>query len=286
MNAIRVLAGLACILPVSVARAEVQDCFTIASLPATITMQGVHCLKSDLATSMTSGNAITINAPNVIIEMNGFKLGGLAAGAGTQARGIYALDRQNITIRNGTIRGFMYNIFLDATADAAASSGHLVEDMRLESARFAGVGIGGMNSVVRNNIVIGTGNGTVAHTAYGIFVARGRGHSIRGNIVAGVSETFRAYGIAVLQSGGVVIRGNEVHDVAAADVANGGSGRGIYAEDSTRTVVRDNEVVNQIASVSYGIVLDGPDDICRDNVVAGHSNPVAQCSVETGNTWP
>jgi len=38
---------------------------------------------------MTSGNAITIATNNVVLDLNSFKLGGLSAGLGTNANGIY-----------------------------------------------------------------------------------------------------------------------------------------------------------------------------------------------------
>src|SRR5207342_2748301 len=79
---------------------------TIVSLPATISTQGTWCLKQDLATAITSGAAITINTNNVTIDCNNFKLGGLAAGLGTSAVGIYASGRQNTKVRHCNIRGF------------------------------------------------------------------------------------------------------------------------------------------------------------------------------------
>ena len=77
----------------SMAQAETTECTVITSLPYTISTQGIYCLKGNLATSMTSGNAIEINTNNVVIDLNGYKLGGLGAGPGTTARGIHAYQR-------------------------------------------------------------------------------------------------------------------------------------------------------------------------------------------------
>src|SRR5690606_35329103 len=68
----------------------------IDSVPAVIATQGVWCLRGNLATNIGSGgsSAITIAANNVTIDCNHFKLGGLAAGNGSQADGIHASDRQ------------------------------------------------------------------------------------------------------------------------------------------------------------------------------------------------
>jgi hypothetical protein len=43
---------------------------------------------------MSTGAAIFINVNNVTIDMNGYKIGNLAARAGTQAYGIFASQRK------------------------------------------------------------------------------------------------------------------------------------------------------------------------------------------------
>jgi hypothetical protein len=96
--------------------AETEDCTNITTLPLTITVQGVYCLKQDLATNIASGNAITIATNNVTIDFNGFKLGGLAAGPNTQANGVAAENRQNITLRNGNIRGFRSGVRINGSS--------------------------------------------------------------------------------------------------------------------------------------------------------------------------
>src|SRR5690242_4309124 len=95
------LAG-ALLVPAAAAAAESYDnCSnTISSLPAVIATQGTWCLKGDLSTAITSGTAITINTNNVTIDCNNFKLGGLAAGAGTSTYGIFASNRLNATVRH------------------------------------------------------------------------------------------------------------------------------------------------------------------------------------------
>jgi hypothetical protein len=112
------------------------NCTPITVLPAVIIVQGIYCFTGHLATAITSGNAIDIQTNNVVLDLNGFKLGGLAAGLGTNAFGIRADNRQNITIKNGTIRGFLAAIVL---IDAGTSQGHVVEDMRADQNTFVGI---------------------------------------------------------------------------------------------------------------------------------------------------
>src|SRR5688572_11518098 len=52
----------------------------IDTLPATIGTQGTWCLRNNLTSSLASGAAISIATNNVVLDCNGFKIGGLSAG--------------------------------------------------------------------------------------------------------------------------------------------------------------------------------------------------------------
>lgn len=277
MKCMLAFAGLACALLSSAARAEVQDCIEIVAVPTVITQQGVHCFKQDLSTSITTGNAITINAHNVIIEMNGYKLGGLAGGSATTAIGIYALDRQNIIVRNGSVRGFGENVYLDATGDGSsgASRGHIVEDMRIEAARSLGIHVEGRHSIVRNNFVFDTGNGSFA-IARGIFVQSGPGHTVTGNVVSGVTETGEAAGILLSTAPGAIVRGNQVHDISA------NSSFGISVQTSPQVILQDNAIGNSSPG-DAGIFANGVSHICVDNVASNFATGFLGCEVDQGN---
>lgn len=279
MKRVFAIAGLSCAMLAQTAQAEVQDCMEITSLPAVITTQGVHCLKHDLDTSMTSGVAITINTNNVVLDMNGFKLGGMSAGAGTSATGIFAVDRQNITIRNGTIRGFHRNLALTASAVGSASNGlskgHVVEDMRIDTGRKIGIMVQGRHSIVRNNLVIDGGNGGSA-LAWGIYVGDGPGHSVTGNIVDGVAETTSVTGIAVSYASETLVQGNEVRSLS------GSSTVGVLVSSSDRVVLKSNIVTNASAGTS-GISANGTNDSCLDNVVSNFTTAFSGCELDVRN---
>ena len=106
---------LALLLGIASVPAQTVSCTPITTLPAVINVQGVHCLTGDLSTG-AAGNAIDIQVNNVVVDLNGFTLNGAGAGLGTNAVGIHALNRQNITLRNGAIRGFLGGIFLENSA--------------------------------------------------------------------------------------------------------------------------------------------------------------------------
>ena len=163
---------VALVLGTASAQAETVNCTHITALPAVITVQGVYCFTSDLSTAMTTGNAIDIQTNNVILDLNGFKPGGLAAGNGTQTNGIFASGRQNITIKNGTIRGFLNGISIERNA-GSVSQGHVVEDIRADHNTSMGISVFSGSTIVRNNQVVATGGTTVFGAdvnAFGIIV--------------------------------------------------------------------------------------------------------------------
>jgi hypothetical protein len=137
--------------------AETVNCTAITALPAVISGQGIYCFTGNLATSMTSGVAIAITSNNVVLDLNGFKLGGNGGGLATTAIGILAGDRRNITVKNGTVSGFMTGIYL---FDNGGSQGHVVEDIRADHNTITGISVRGRGILIRNNLVIATGGAT------------------------------------------------------------------------------------------------------------------------------
>ena len=140
------------------ARAETIDCTAITTVPYTINSSGIYCLTGNLGTSISSGNAITIAANNVTLDLNGWRLGGLSAGPTTEARGIYAVFRKNITIRNGTIRGFWKAVSLTDNSPYTTSQGHLVEEIRAEQNTYVGIETKGKGIIVRRCQIVDTGH--------------------------------------------------------------------------------------------------------------------------------
>ncbi len=176
-----VLMGVVFAHPVSAAQSYDGCAGFIDSLPAVITTQGVWCLRHDLTTNISSGNAITIGTNNVTVDCNDFKLGGLAAGSASVAKGIYANARQNAAVRHCGIRGFYMGIDLESGA------GHLVEDNRLDNNLYIGIDVSADNSTVRRNRVYDTGGFTGGNIAIAIFAS------------ANIVDTFQHSGIRSLE---------------------------------------------------------------------------------------
>src|SRR4249919_1254017 len=141
------LLALCLLAPRAAHAAESYDNCTgfITSVPTVISSQGTWCLKQDLATAMTTGVAITIATNNVTIDCNDFKLGGLAAGLGTTAYGIFSSNHLNTTVRRCNIRGFYVGLDLGGVS----SGGNVAEDNRLDGNVNIGIWMEGDGSVVR-----------------------------------------------------------------------------------------------------------------------------------------
>jgi hypothetical protein len=181
------------VLLAAVGAAGAGPCTPISSLPAIITTQGVYCFTQHLATSITTGNAIDVQVNNVTIDLNGFTLDGIGAGLATQTSGIYANKRQNVTVINGTIRGFLMAVFFEDLGE-----GHVVERIRAERNTFTAIEAQGNGLVIRNNQVVATG-GTTAFgpiATIGIHVA-GIGPRVLNNDVAQTVGVGGAAGVAI-----------------------------------------------------------------------------------------
>ena len=242
----------------------------IDAVPATITKQGVWCLRKDLGTNLTSGVAINIATNNVTIDCNDFKVGGLAAGNGSNANGIRAENRQNVTVRHCNVRGFRHGIVL------IGGAGHLIEDNRLDNNLTMGIVVGGENTLVQRNRVYDTGGFPNDGFSTGIFARA----DVIDNVVDGVFATHaNASSSGITMHGvGSVARENRVRGLFR---AGSGIAYGIIAETGL-IVMESNQVISDSAISGYGIFGFGGGG-CRNNVVARFSNAIVECQDLGGN---
>jgi hypothetical protein len=247
-------------------QAETTNCTAIPSVPYTITVPGIYCLNSNLETAMISGNSITINVNNVVIDLNGRKLGGGSAGAGTGAGGIYANQRKNITITNGTIRGFYYGVFLDDASPYTTSQGHIIEDIRADMNTYMGLRVSGRGNIIRNNQVVDTGGTTTSNYATGIDV-HGPGNRVFNNDVYETKEksTAMAVGIALSSSDGSVVMNNRVGNQ---DFGTGIS-YGIWLDHSDNFIVKGNSITKMVKGIWFNVSTG----LYADNLASGCTEP-------------
>jgi len=259
----------------------------IDTLPVTITTQGVWCVRHDLSTSITSGNAITINTNNVTIDCNNFKLGGLAAGVGTSARGIYADDRVNLTVRHCNVRGFRVGIYATGSGfQHEKGYGHVIEDNRLDGNTEIGIDIVGYASVVRRNQVLNTGGSSVA-VAGPVAITTREAVDIIDNTIDGVfapdGSGFGVTGIhAIAEGDRIAVAGNRL---GALWRDGGGQVNGIrVAGTGLRTITNNVVDLATFAASSYGVRCQySGGQFAKDNFISGFANKIQTCTDAGGN---
>lgn len=274
-----ILAGGLCAAGAVEAAESYDNCNNfIDTLPATISTQGVWCLRKDVATGITSGAAIRIDTNNVTINCNGFKVGGLAAGSASKTKGISATGRQNIAVRGCNVRGFYAGIYI------SGGGGHMIERNRLDHNLNVGITVGELfgspteNSIIQSNTVYDTGS-PIGSSVAGIF---SNGGDVIDNTVSGLftKGEGNAYGIVASKSG-AVIRGNRVRDMEA---SNKVEAWGIWAPGGDARI-EDNSVAIDGAGSGHVGILGSSDytQACMDNTSTGFPAAIQDCLDGGGN---
>lgn len=245
------------------ANAETTICTTISSLPMTISAPGAYCLMSNPAPlTGLSGSAITINADDVVLDLNGFKIENTAPA--NQMTGVSAVDRKGITVRNGVIRGFYRGIYV---SDTGASSGHLIDAIRADANRYAGIWVEGEASVVRRSQATGTGGTTAVPNTdtYGIRVV-GSGVRVLDNDVSETIGVGTGVGKAVLLDAahGAVV---ELNRAGNTTLATGYAGITVISGDDLVVAA------NYLTTLEFGVIFVGGSGKYRDNLTAGVITP-------------
>ena len=234
----------------------------ITSLPETITVQGKYYLSSNHGLNLASGAALTINVNNVVINLNGFKIGNLAAGASNSAVGILASSRKNVTIRRGIIRGFKNGIELSG----ASGSGHAVSNVRLDGNYSKAIVVNGDGIRVSSNTIVNNGGSTIASLpSIGIDVSSTVGAQIHNNRIFS----------SIAAASGLGITGISLTDVNGAHVSNNViSNAAVTAETETAVLLQNttNVVVINSSVHNYDAVVNNTGSgtvICRNNFSTG-----------------
>jgi len=179
----------------------------------------------------------------VVLDLNGHKLGNLAAGTGTLAIGISAENRKDLTIRNGTVQGFEHGIFLtDTSADSTTSQGHVIENLRLDRNTVTGIFVAGRGSLIRNNQVVATGGATA------------------------LGPNVSAFGIEVLGPENRVLDNAVIHTFGTGT----GISRGITFSSDPDGLAVNNRITQAQVGIFY---VDPSTGKFRDNLTSGVTNP-------------
>jgi parallel beta-helix repeat protein len=239
----------------------------IIAIPFTIAVPGQYCLARNVTTTMKAGAAITVAADGVSLDLQNFALTD-SASALTQAVGIFADQRQNVTVKNGTVRGFFTGILLQKPAPYSSPQGLLVDRVKALNSRYAGIWLEGMGNTVSMSHATATGRTTALGPfadAWGI-VSRGPNASLSGNLVLGTVGTGggAACGIALAAGDAATVSANRVTGVATPP------GTGILLDGSASVTV-DNNI---LATLTYGIVFaNGATGTASGNTFTGVGTP-------------
>lgn len=251
----------------------------VTSLPATLTAPVTYCLKQNLSTPITSGEAILVTVNNVTIDCNGYRIVD-QAGTATQAVGIRADSRANLTLRNCVVRGFHRGL----ETSGSGSSGHVIEDNRFEINRKAAMVLVGSGHHVRRNLLVDNGGMAAEGETFGI-VAHGD-VDIVDNTIDGVNPVGDASGrrwstgIRTANNLAGTVSGNRVRSLVA---SGGGIEVGIDNIGNDAVVMSDNIVNGRGTPGSYGLRCADPSGVSVRNVVLRFPNGLGGCADGGGN---
>lgn len=251
--------ALSVLLAAAPVLAETVNCTAITSVPFTISAPGIYCLTQNLNQTDPETNAIQIEASNVVLDLNGWTLRG-ALGFGVVA----APDVRHVTVKNGTIRGFLTAVTLGnpVDTDAERTSGAVAESLRIlgpaPSTPFAPQGIVvGRGAIVRHNVVTDLVFGEESTTFSAIGIWAGHGSRVVDNDVMRIRTVGTPTGAAttagiVLEQGAMAIE-NRISDMS-------------------------------LSAGSFGIVchISTPKSKIRGNVVMSTGTPYTGCN-DVGN---
>ena len=228
----RVVAVLAMLGAAGRAGAQTEGCRDFNALPdtngaRTITEEGTYCLTDDVFLGGSTGTAITINASNVVLDLKGFHVHTWDTG---DKSGIVAVDRSNVTVRNGSLSGFRFAA-VNLTSSGALTAGNVVESLQLVNNGGSGINVAGRGALVRNNVLVETGKAFGNSWAIGLL---GTGHRVIGNHIIGVRKT----------------------------VGSAGPARGIWVNQCRDALLVDNT----ITGADIGILYDAATGVIRDNL--------------------
>lgn len=229
----------------------------ITSLPFTINQPGSYVLNSNLSMS-TSGNAITVATNDVTIDMQGFELTGVSPAQ----RGIQGFSNTNLTIRNGTIRGFTIIALMTGT-------GALIENVNA-IANGRGMSVG-YRSTIRNCLVESStaDYGISAGTGVTVDNCRSEGNNLGSGTAYGIQvgdDSVITNSVARYNGGTEILTGDGA--VLENCVANGADSPGNGIQVGGRSVIRGCSASN-----------NGGDEI-----TAGDQSEIVDCLADGGPT--
>jgi hypothetical protein len=211
-----------------------------SDMPLTISASGSYYLTQNVT---SAANGITVNADDVTIDLNGFVITGPGAGSNS---GILINGRNNVEIRNGTVRGFSRGIY----DGYATGESYRVLGVRAVANSTAGIYFTGTNNQIRDCTVSSTGVSAANISIYGIYT--GAGSTVANNTVTrtGHQATATSFIFCIMTNTGCIVTNNTVYN-------NGTSAAGyVYGISvSSGCTLTGNNVHNNGTSATVGVVF-------------------------------
>jgi hypothetical protein len=262
-------------------------CTSIESLPATISEPGNYCLIGNQTVSLTSGDALTINANNVVLDCVNFSITNTAASASGSSNGININGRNTVTVKNcRVLGGFAHGIRASQNNSLANANYYInILDNYVAGPYTTGIYANGSAIEIRDNRVYDVGGQTNGYAA-GIRVAgstvagQPRFHLVRGNLVAGTWTKYtNAYGILLDNSVAAIVLENGVSGTTSTNPSY--RSYGVRTLGGTYNRITDNHVVGGGRTNDYGIEADATTS-CFDNYIRSEVATTG-CNATLGN---
>jgi hypothetical protein len=247
------------------------SCISINAIPISISAPGRYCLTSSLSTTQASGAAISVNAPDVWIDLQGFTLDGTPAGTAATTQAVfYSSSQPGFKISNGVIRGF--NVALNAAVFPSNPNLVLIEDLHIDTSRQFALIVVADHSIVRRVRVTGVAPQGAMTVAIAI---AGFGNRLRfiDNDIAGFAEGIGGVGagISCTNCTGSIYEGNRITGGAGL-----GTARGLFVAASS--VVRRNAINN----TDEGVRFNGTGSKYQDNLTTSVTTPFIGTATDAG----
>jgi hypothetical protein len=220
----------------------------ITELPYIIKHSGVYVLRIDGVFKHTAGTAITIDANNVTLDLDDHSLTNVPMETGpTMAVGIATQAHNNLTIRNGAIRGFRVGLDLSSPGTVGEI---LVNNVTCDECKGAGFVLTGDSIDIRSCALRNTGGSpATVDTLIGGMILTGNYANVSGNQITNtvaIQGSQTAIGMIMQFDKACIVDGNVV--------ANGtvtSNSTGISANASVSFLATNNK----IASFATGLLF-------------------------------
>ncbi len=162
----------------------------ISSVPYTIANSGAYVVDRNLIIANGTLNCITINAPNVDLDLGGFFVSGPGSIFSTSAASVFVADVSNVTVRNGTLANNAYGIRF--TGGATNGINYRVENVVFTRLYLDGILTTAVNtsaSLIRNCFFSQIGGSTTANNGKAAAICCSGGWRIDGCVITNVFKT-------------------------------------------------------------------------------------------------